>query len=62
MESTNTQNTEAEHPVPYQSRVDSRPLTAREMTLWWVMGAMGLFSMLLLIVLMALMHTPMASN
>lgn len=47
---------------PYQSRVDSRPLTASEQTLWWVLGAMGLFSLLLLFVLMALFHTPLAAN
>ena len=49
-------------PIPYVSRVDNRPLTAQERTLWWVLGAMGLFSMLLLFVLMALFHSPLAAN
>lgn len=49
-------------PEQYKSRVDARPLTASEQALWWVLGAMGLFSMLLLVVLMALFHTPLASN
>jgi hypothetical protein len=56
------QKNESGQPLAYQSRVDNRPLTDREKTLWWVMGAMGLFSMLLLLVLMALFHTPLAAN
>ena len=48
--------------LPYKSRVDNRPLTAQERTLWWVLGAMGLFSMLILFVLMALFHSPLAAN
>jgi hypothetical protein len=62
MEPTNTQTNGAVQPVPYQSRVDNRPLTDREKTLWWVMGAMVIFSMLILFVLMVLMHTPLAAN
>ena len=60
----NSENVEGDNakPAPYVSRVDNRPLTAQEQTLWWVLGAMGLFSMLLLFVLMALFHTPLAAN
>ncbi|MES2464821.1 MAG: hypothetical protein V4671_30015 [Armatimonadota bacterium] len=62
MEANQSQKDEAVLPTPYQSLVDNRPLTDREKALWWVMGVMGLFSMLLLFVLMALFHTPLAAN
>ncbi len=62
MEATNTPEQEASKPASYQSRVDNRPLTDREKFLWWVMGAMGIFSLLLLFILMALFHTPLAAN
>jgi hypothetical protein len=62
MEPANTQKSGTGQSAPYQSRLDNRPLTDREKTLWWVMGAMGIFSMLLLFILMALFHTPLAAN
>lgn len=49
-------------PVLHVSRVDNRLLSAQEQTLWWVLGAMGLFSVLLLVMLMALFHSPFAAN
>lgn len=65
MEETSTEPTEQKEdvaPAPYKSRVDTRPLTAQERAVWWVMGAMGLFSLLLLVILLALSHSSLAAN
>lgn len=61
-DTTKTLKTDADQPVPYKSRVDNRPLTDNEKILWCVLGGTGIFSMLLLFVLMALFHSPLASN
>jgi len=48
--------------APYVSAIDTRPLTDKEKIAWWVLGIMGAFSLLFLMVLMALMHSPLAAG
>lgn len=62
METERSLEAASTEPAPYVSRIDTRPLTEKERAVWWVLGILAVCSLLFLFVLMALIHSPMATN